>query len=167
MELMIGRVVKSHGIRGEVVVELTTDEPEIRFALGEVLHGKQGKKEHELTIKSTRMHQGRMLIKFEEIPDRTQADSLRGTKFWAAPLENDEGEEGFYDHELEGLKIIHNGEEVGVVTGVMHGPAGEILEVLLNDKKEALIPFVHAIVPEVDLGAGTATITPPEGLLDL
>lgn len=164
---MIGRVVKSHGIRGEVVVELTTDEPEIRFALGEVLHGKQGKKEHELTIKSTRMHQGRMLIKFEEIPDRTQADSLRGTKFWAAPLENDEGEEGFYDHELEGLKIIHNGEEVGVVTGVMHGPAGEILEVLLNDKKEALIPFVHAIVPEVDLGAGTATITPPEGLLDL
>lgn len=167
MELMIGRVVKSHGIRGEVVVELTTDEPEIRFALGEVLHGKQGKKEHELTIQSTRMHQGRMLIKFEEIPDRTQADSLRGTKFWAAPLENDEGEEGFYDHELEGLKIIHNGEEVGVVTGVMHGPAGEILEVALNDKKEALIPFVHAIVPEVDLGAGTATITPPEGLLDL
>lgn len=164
---MIGRVVKSHGIRGEVVVELTTDEPEIRFALGEVLHGKQGKKEHELTIQSTRMHQGRMLIKFEEIPDRTQADSLRGTKFWAAPLENDEGEEGFYDHELEGLKIIHNGEEVGVVTGVMHGPAGEILEVLLNDKKEALIPFVHAIVPEVDLDAGTATITPPEGLLDL
>lgn len=164
---MIGRVVKSHGIRGEVVVELTTDEPEIRFALGEVLHGKQGKKEHELTIKSTRMHQGRMLIKFEEIPDRTQADSLRGTKFWAAPLENDEGEEGFYDHELEGLKIIHNGEEVGVVTGVMHGPAGEILEVALNDKKEALIPFVHAIVPEVDLDAGTATITPPEGLLDL
>lgn len=164
---MIGRVVKSHGIRGEVVVELTTDEPEIRFALGEVLHGKQGKKEHELTIQSTRMHQGRMLIKFEEIPDRTQADSLRGTKFWAAPLENDEGEEGFYDHELEGLKIIHNGEEVGVVTGVMHGPAGEILEVALNDKKEALIPFVHAIVPEVDLGAGTATITPPEGLLDL
>ena len=164
---MIGRVVKSHGIRGEVVVELTTDEPEIRFALGEVLYGKQGKKEHELTIKSTRMHQGRMLIKFEEIPDRTQADSLRGTKFWAAPLENDEGEEGFYDHELEGLKIIHNGEEVGVVTGIMHGPAGEILEVLLNDKKEALIPFVHAIVPEVDLGAGTATITPPEGLLDL
>lgn len=167
MELMIGRVVKSHGIRGEVVVELTTDEPEIRFALGEVLHGKQGKKEHELTIKSTRMHQGRMLIKFEEIPDRTQADSLRGTKFWAAPLENDEGEEGFYDHELEGLKIIHNGDEVGVVTGVMHGPAGEILEVALNDKKEALIPFVHAIVPEVDLDAGTATITPPEGLLDL
>lgn len=164
---MIGRVVKSHGIRGEVVVELTTDEPEIRFAIGEVLHGKQGNKEHELKIKSTRMHQGRMLIKFEEIPDRTQADSLRGTKFWAAPLETDDDEEGFYDHELEGLKVIHNGEEIGEVTGVMHGPAGEILEVALNNKKEALIPFVHAIVPEVDLDAGTVTITPPEGLLDL
>lgn len=164
---MIGRVVKSHGIRGEVVVELTTDEPEIRFAIGEVLHGKQGNKEHELKIKSTRMHQGRMLIKFEEIPDRTQADSLRGTKFWAAPLETDDDEEGFYDHELEGLKVIHNGEEIGEVTGVMHGPAGEILEVALNNKKEALIPFVHAIVPEVDLDAGTVAITPPEGLLDL
>lgn len=164
---MIGRVVKSHGIRGEVVVELTTDEPEIRFAIGEVLHGKQGNKEHELKIKSTRMHQGRMLIKFEEIPDRTQADSLRGTKFWAAPLETDDDEEGFYDHELEGLKVIHNGEEIGEVTGVMHGPAGEILEVALSNKKEALIPFVHAIVPEVDLDAGTVTITPPEGLLDL
>lgn len=173
MELMIGRVVKSHGIRGEVVVELTTDEPEIRFAKGEVLHGKQGKKEHELTIATTRMHQGRMLIKFEEIPDRTQADSLRGTKFWAPPLELDDDEEGFYDHELEGLKIIHDGAEIGVVTGVMHGPAGEILEVEIfassesGKNKEALIPFVHAIVPEVDLEAGTATITPPEGLLDL
>ena len=167
MELMIGRVVKSHGIKGEVAVEVTTDEPEIRFALGEVLKGVQGKKEHRLTIQTARVHQGRLLIKFEEIPDRTQADSLRGTKFMAEPLETPEDEEGFYDHELEGLRVLKQGEEIGEVTGVMHGPAGEILEVRLASGKEALVPFVHAIVPEVDLARGVVEITPPEGLLEL
>lgn len=158
---MIGRVIKSHGIKGEVVVESTTDDPDIRYALGEVLHGKQGSKEHELTIDAVRVHQGRLLIKFEEIPDRTVADSLRGTKFWAAPLE-DEDDDGFYDHELIGLRVIHNGEEIGEVTGVTHTPAQTLLEM-----GSVLIPFVEAIVPEVDLEAGTCTITPPEGLLDL
>ncbi|AHI23091.1 ribosome maturation factor RimM [Corynebacterium vitaeruminis] len=167
MELMIGRVVKSHGIRGEVAVEVTTDEPEIRFAVGEVLHGTQGKKEHELTIATVRAHQGRLLVKFEEIPDRTAADSLRGTRFFAPPLENDEDEEGFYDYELEGLGVLLDGARIGEVTGVMHGPAGEILEVTLDGGKEALVPFVHDIVPEVDLEAGTCTITPPDGLLEL
>lgn len=158
---MIGRVVKSHGIKGEVVVESTTDEPDIRFALGEVLHGKQSKKEHELTIDAVRVHQGRLLIKFEEIPDRTAADSLRGTQFFAAPLEDDD-DEGFYDHELIGLKVMHNGKEIGEITGVSHGPAQSLLE--MGDK---LIPFVEAIVPEIDVEEGTVTITPPEGLLDL
>lgn len=166
-ELQIGKVVKSHGIKGEVVVEVTTDEPEIRFALGEILKGKQAGKEHSLTIDAARAHQGRLLIKFAEVKDRNTADSLRGTRFFAAPLETEEDDEGFYDHELEGLHIIHDGEDIGEVTGVMHGPAGEILEVKLTSGKEALIPFVHAIVPEVDLEEGTATITPPEGLLDL
>ncbi|WP_156192637.1 ribosome maturation factor RimM [Corynebacterium kalinowskii] len=161
MELMIGRVVKSHGIKGEVVVESTTDEPDIRFALGEVLHGKQSKKEHELTIDAVRVHQGRLLIKFEEIPDRTAADSLRGTQFFAAPLEDDD-DEGFYDHELIGLKVMHNGKEIGEITGVSHGPAQSLLE--MGDK---LIPFVEAIVPEIDVEEGTVAITPPEGLLDL
>ncbi|WP_048589047.1 ribosome maturation factor RimM [Corynebacterium pseudotuberculosis] len=167
MELMIGRVVKSHGIKGEVAVEVTTDDPDIRFAVGEVLNGKQGKKEHRLTISTGRVHQGRLLIKFEEIPDRTAADSLRGTQFFAEPLKNDDGDEGFYDHELEGLAVIQEGEKIGEVTGVMHGPAGEILEVKLTEGKQVLIPFVHAIVPEVNLEEGTCTITPPDGLLEL
>lgn len=167
MELMIGRVVKSHGIRGEVAVEVTTDEPEIRYAVGEVLNGRQGKKEHTLTIDAARVHKGRLLIKFKEVPDRNVADSLRGTQFFATPLEREDDQEGFYDHELIGLKVIHEGAGIGTVTGVTHGPAGEILEVKLNDDKEVLIPFVHAIVPEVDLEAGTCTLTPPDGLLEL
>ncbi len=164
---MIGRVIKSHGIRGEVVVEPTTDEPGIRFAVGEVLDGRQGGREHELTVATVRPHQNRLLIKFEEVPDRTAADSLRGVRFFAAPLESDGDDDGFYDHELEGLRVIHDGDDIGEVTGVIHGPAGEILEVELSGGKETLIPFVHDIVPEVDLEAGTCTITPPEGLLEL
>lgn len=166
-DLQIGKVIKSHGIKGEVVVEVSTDDPDIRYAVGEVLTGKQAGKQHSLTIQAARAHQGRLLVKFEEVPDRNTADSLRGTRFFAAPLERDDDEDGFYDHELEGLRVIHDGEDIGEVTGVMHGPAGEILEVTLTSGKEALIPFVHAIVPEVDLDEGTATITPPEGLLDL
>lgn len=164
---MIGRVMKSHGIRGEVSIESTTDEPEIRFAVGEVLHGKQGKKEHTLTVKAVRPHKGRLLIMFEEIPDRTMADSLRGTQFFAPPLETPEGEDGFYDYELEGLRVIHDGKDIGEVTGVMDGPTQSLLEVRLESGKEALIPFVEEIVPEVDLDEGTCTITPPDGLLEL
>ena len=166
MELLIGRVIKSHGIKGELVVEPTTDEPEIRYAVGEVLHGTQGKKEHTLTVKSVRVHKGRLLIFFEEIQDRTTADTLRGTQFFAPPLE-DPDDDGFYDHELEGLRVIHNGADIGEVTGVTHGPAQSLLELTLDGGKEVLVPFVEEIVPDIDLEAGTCTITPPEGLLDL
>lgn len=166
MELLIGRVIKSHGIKGELVVEPTTDEPEIRYAVGEVLHGTQGKKEHTLTVKSVRVHKGRLLIFFEEIQDRTTADTLRGTQFFAPPLD-DPDDDGFYDHELEGLRVIHNGADVGEVTGVTHGPAQSLLELTLDGGKEVLVPFVEEIVPDIDLEAGTCTITPPEGLFDL
>ncbi|MFC2596890.1 ribosome maturation factor RimM [Corynebacterium durum] len=167
MELKIGRVVKSHGIKGEVTVDISTDEPDIRFAVGEVLHGRQGSKEHALTVEAARVHQRRLLVKFEEITDRNAADSLRGTVFYAPPLDSDGDDEGFYDHELEGLRVIHDGADIGEVMGVLHGPAGEILEVRLSGGKDVLVPFVHAIVPEVDLDAGTCTITPPDGLLEL
>lgn len=166
MELLIGRVIKSHGIKGELVVEPTTDEPEIRYAVGEVLHGKQGKKEHTLTVKSVRVHKGRLLIFFEGIHDRTTADTLRGTQFFAPPRE-DPDDDGFYDHELEGLRVIHNGADIGEVTGVTHGPAQSLLELTVDGDKEVLVPFVEEIVPDIDLEAGTCTITPPEGLLDL
>ena len=166
MELLIGRVIKSHGIKGEVSVEVTSDSPEERFYPGAVLNGKQGTKAHELTISTVRIHKGRLLITFEEIADRTAADSLRGVKFFAQPLE-DEDDDGFYDHELEGLKLVLDGEVIGEVTGITHGPVQSLLEAKLDNGKEALIPFVEEIVPEVDLEEGRCTITPPEGLLDL
>ena len=166
MELLIGKVVKSHGIRGEVAVEVFTDEPDVRFAVGEVLHGKQAGKERDLTVKTSRPHQKRLLLSFEEVPDRTAADSLRGMQFFAAPLERVEDSEEYYDHELIGLKVIHEGEQVGEVTGVMDTPNRKILEIDYAGR-EVLVPFVIDFVPEIDLDGGTLTITPPEGLLDV
>ena len=92
--------------------------------------------------------------------------SCRRTQFFAPPRE-DPDEDGFYDHELEGLRVIHNGADIGEVTGVTHGPAQSLLELTVDGDKEVLVPFVEEIVPDIDLEAGTCTITPPEGLLDL
>lgn len=166
MELSIGRVIKSHGIRGEVVVESTTDVPERRFAVGEVLTGRQTRKERTLTVKSVRPHKGRLLITFAEVPDRTEADSLRGMQFFAAPLEREKDSDEYFDHELIGLKVLHEGTEVGEVTGVMDTPNRKILEIDYAGR-EVLVPFVMDFVPDIDLGAGRLTITPPEGLLDV
>lgn len=169
MQLLIGKVVKSHGVKGEVAVEVTTDDPDIRYAVGEVLHGKQAGKEVDLTIASVRPHQKRLLVTFEEIPDRTAADSLRGMQFFAEPLERDEESDEYYDHELIGLRVrldSSEGDEIGEVTGVMTTPNRKILEVDYTGK-EVLIPFVMDIVPEVDLEEGYLVATPPEGLLEL
>lgn len=165
MELQIGRVIKSHGIKGEVVVDPTTDVPEIRFAIDEVLAGKQASKEHELTVETVRPHKGRLLIKFREVPDRNVAETLRGTVFFAPPRE-EEDDDGFYDHELIGLKVVRDGEDIGEITGVMHTPGRQILEVAYEGR-EVLVPFVYDIVPEVDLEEGVAVVTPPEGLFEL
>lgn len=190
-EVHIGRVIKPHGVKGEVVVDPTTDTPEQRFAIGEVLTGKQAGKQRELTIATMRPHQGRLLIRFEEVPDRTAAESLRGLRFYAAPIIDDD--DAYYDHELEGLRVLtcgdvdettaHNRayegeqpepEDIGVVTGVQRTPAGQLLEVAVDEDVDLptagstiLIPFRHAIVPIVDLDNQAIVITPPAGLLEL
>ena len=166
MELQIGRVVKSHGVKGEVAVELLADESEEHIVVGAVLTGRQAGKERVLTVKTVRPHQKRLLVSFEEVPDRTAADSLRGMKFFAEPLEHDAEEDGYYDHELTGLEVRMDGARIGEVTGVMDTPNRKILEVDYQGR-EVLIPFVADIVPEVDLDSGFLTITPPEGLLDV
>ena len=91
-----------------------------------------------------------------------------GMQFFAPPLEHDPEEDGYYDHELEGLAVIHEGTRVGEVTDITHGPAATLLTVTMDeDERDVLIPLVDAIVPEINLGEKTATITPPDGLLDL
>ncbi|BCK54389.1 ribosome maturation factor RimM [Nocardia wallacei] len=172
MELVVGRVAKSHGVRGELVVEVRTDEPEARFSPGTVLRGRlpRTQQTREYTVESVREHSGRLLLFLSGITDRTAADALRGMLFLidTADLPPSEDPDEFYDHELEGLTVrLGDGTEVGTVTEVLHSAAGELLSVrAADDGREILVPFVTAIVPTVSLAEGLVVIDPPEGLLD-
>jgi 16S rRNA processing protein RimM len=171
MDLVVGRVVKAHGVTGEVVVEIRTDDPDARFAPGSTLRGRpsRGGPESRYLIESVRDHGGRLLVRLSGITDRDSADSLRGTVFLvdSADLPPIDDPDEFYDHQLEGLKVVTTaGAEVGSVAEVLHTAAGELLSVR-NDNGEVLVPFVSAIVTSVSLAGQTIVIDPPEGLLEL
>lgn len=171
MELVVGRVVKAHGISGEVVVDVRTDDPETRFAPGAELRGKLkgGGAPRTFVVDAARAHGGRLLVRLAGVDDRDSADTLRGTLFLVdttdLPAIDDPDE--FYDHQLEGLRVrTVGGDHVGIVAEVLHTAAGELLSVHREDGSEVLVPFVEAIVPSVSLADGVV-IDPPEGLLEL
>ncbi|MBU9764480.1 ribosome maturation factor RimM [Mycobacterium sp. TNTM28] len=171
MDLVVGRVAKAHGISGEVVVEVRTDDPDARFAPGVALRGRaKGGAERSFAIESVREHAGRLLIRLAGVADRNAADALRGTLFMVdtAELPAIEDPDEFYDHELEGLRVqTVDGTPVGAVTEVLHTAAGELLSVKTEDGREVLVPFVSAIVTAVSRDTGTVVIDPPDGLLNL
>ncbi len=168
--LLAGVATRAHGLRGEVVVLLHTDSPEERFAPGSAFVARRlGEPDGLLTVESARPHSGRMLVRFVEAPDRSAAESLRGTRLLvsaaSSPPSDDPDE--FHIHQLEGLRAeLEDGTVVGTVREVVHGPGGELLVLLREDAPDALVPFVQAIVPTVDLESGRLVLTPPEGLLD-
>jgi len=236
MQLIVGRIVRPHGIRGEVIVEVRTDEPEARFVPGRALateaparpgaatatngpavpgagaasvsggapavpgagaasvsggapavpgagtaSGGAASLEPEpgavrwvvpptLTIEVVRSHQGRLIIGFEGVADRSVAEELRGVLLCvdsadvAPPADPDE----FLDHQLVGLSVVTPaGEPLGEVAAIDHAPASDLLVLRRPAGGTALVPFVKAIVPEVDLAAGRVVVDPPEGLLEL
>ncbi|MBD8505509.1 ribosome maturation factor RimM [Hoyosella sp. G463] len=172
MELVIGRVAKSHGVHGELVVEVRTDAPEDRFIPGIELRGRRDRERatRPYVIEAVRAHSGRLLVRLEGIRDRDAADELRGTLFVIdsadiPPSEDD----SYYDHELEGLRafLVGSGEELGTVREVLHTAAGELLAITTTEGKEVLVPFVTEIVPGIDLDAGRISVAPPDGLLEL
>ncbi len=172
MDLVVGRVVKAHGVTGEVVVDVRTDDPDTRFAPGTPLRArpKGGSPEHEYVVESSREHSGRLLVRLAGVSDRSAADALRGTLFLvdseALPPTDDPDE--FYDHQLEGLRVVTaDGQLVGNVNEVLHTAAGELLSVTSETGAEVLVPFVSAIVTAVSLEDRTIEIDPPDGLLEL
>ncbi|SNS29668.1 ribosome maturation factor RimM [Rhodococcoides kyotonense] len=174
MELVTGRVAKAHGIRGEVVVEVRTDEPDERFAVGTVIHGRKPRATTDATaytVEAAREHSGRLLLRLKGIDSRDAADALRGTLFVvdSEDLDSSDDPDEFYDHELEGLTVkLTDDTVVGTVREVLHSAAGELLSIRPSDgsRAEILVPFVAAIVTSVSLADRTVTIDPPEGLLD-
>jgi 16S rRNA processing protein RimM len=171
MDLVVGRVVKAHGVTGEVVVEVRTDDPDLRFAPGSSLRGRpsRGGPESRYVIESAREHSGRLLVRLDGVADRNAADSLRGTLFLvdSGDLPPIEDPDEFYDHQLEGLQVVTTtGTAVGSVAEVLHTAAGELLSVR-TEEGEVLVPFVSAIVTSVSLADRTIEIDPPDGLLEL
>jgi 16S rRNA processing protein RimM len=172
MDLVVGRVAKSHGVTGEVTVEVRTDDPDSRFAPGSRLRARPpgGEPERTYVIDSVREHSGRLLIRLAGVDDRNSADALRGTVFLvdSEHLPPIEDPDEFYDHQLEGLRVVTaDGKVVGDVNEVLHTAAGELLSVTSESGAEVLVPFVSAIVTEVSLADRTIEIDPPEGLLEL
>jgi 16S rRNA processing protein RimM len=181
MRLIVGRIGRPHGIRGEVIVGVRTDEPDLRFAVGAVLDvertlpgpagtGEVGPGDGQLTVAAARWHSGQLLVAFAGITDRTAAGELTGS--WlsmdSSQLPESSDPDEFRDHELIGLSVRTSaGDAVGVVADVLHH--GQDLLVVRRDEGKAgeyLVPFVKAIVPEIDIGAGILVIDPPPGLLD-
>ena len=195
MQVVVARIGKPHGIRGEVTVQLFTDAPQERFARGEVLGVENFKPGSaaasvapagELTVAGARWNKKILVVRFDEVTTRNQAEELRGTRLVYEVPEDDGEEEGFYEQELvdvpEGESPVDNpavGEPLGKVTGLQTMPVQDLLLIKLARSprlasgagEEIMIPFVEEIVPEVvpstEEEPGFVLLTPPVGLIDL
>jgi 16S rRNA processing protein RimM len=167
--VVVGRVAKAHGIGGELAVDIRTDEPDQRFATDAVVRAKLRDGTHRpLTVVTARPHADRLLVRFAEVLTRDVAETLRGALLLVdiAELPPSEDPDEFYPHELEGLAAeLSDGTRIGVVREIIHGPGGDLL-VLDLAGREVLVPFVRAIVPEVNVAEKRVVLDPPEGLLD-
>ncbi|MDZ5623134.1 ribosome maturation factor RimM [Nocardioides bizhenqiangii] len=171
IEVVVGRIGKPHGIRGEVTVDVRSDEPDRRFQplarlLAEPPRG-SAFAHATLTVRRVRWHQSTLLVAFDELHDRDAAESARGVVLRATvPAdETPDDPDEFYDHQLEGLAAYDvDGAHLGEIAGLVHG-AQDLLRVRTNDGREALVPFVAALVPEVDVAGGRVVIADRPGLV--
>jgi 16S rRNA processing protein RimM len=169
--LRVGRLTKAHGLKGGIKLELFTDAPERRFVPGAVFilqvpesspwYGKT------LELVELRWYNAHAVGFFKDVPDRETAETLIKAILWVDqdPTELPDEEDAWYDHQLVGLNVIRDGQQVGTITRVDHLPAQDLLVVETPDG-DVMVPFVKAIVPAVDITAGTLTVTPPMGLFE-
>ncbi|MCH0541246.1 ribosome maturation factor RimM [Streptomyces sp. MUM 203J] len=168
MQLVVARIGRAHGIKGEVTVEVRTDEPELRLGPGAVL-ATDPAGTGPLTIESGRVHSGRLLLRFEGVRDRTAAEALRNTLLIADvdPEERPEDPDEYYDHQLIDLDVVlADGTPVGRISEISHLPSQDLFIVERPDGSEVMVPFVEEIVAGIDLDEQKAVITPPPGLID-
>jgi 16S rRNA processing protein RimM len=166
--VVVGRIGRPHGVRGEVTVEVRSDDPDLRFYVGAVLATDPASR-GPLTITGKRWHRDVLLLTIEGIHSREDAETLRNTELLVdiADLPELEDPDSFYDHQLVGLTArLTDESELGEVTAVRHEGA-DLLVVRRPEGGDLLIPFVAAIVPTVDLAGGFLVVDPPEGLLEL
>lgn len=165
MRVVVARIGRALGIKGELLVDTLTDEPERRLAPGSsVFLG-----DRLVVIESVREHGKRLAIRIDGVQDRTAAEALTGSllEIERDPDERPEDPEEFYDDQLLGLTaVLLDGATLGTVTEVIHLPAQDLLAVTDAEGRELLIPFVHEIVPTIDLEARRVVVDPPPGLFD-
>lgn len=170
VEITVGRVGRAHGLRGDVFVDVRTDEPDRRFAVGtELATGSAHSAIHSgrLVVGATHWHGGRLLVSFEGINDRDAAEALRGTDLVLVvpAAERPDDPEEFYDHQLRGLTAYTpDGRAVGTVVEITHLPGQDLL-VLAAGEREILVPFVTELVPSVDVTAGRVELADRPDLL--
>ena len=170
-QLRVGRLVKAHGLKGALKLELYTDDPDRRFVPGAAFtlqvpdtspwHGRS------VTVREFRWMNSHPVVFFDDVDDRSAAEGLVRAILW---IEEDAAaaaseEDAWYDHQLVGLDVVRDDESVGRVVRVEHLPAQDLLIVRSGDR-EVLVPFVKAIVPDVDVAGGRVVVTPPPGLFE-
>ncbi|OSP00077.1 MULTISPECIES: ribosome maturation factor RimM [Microbacterium] len=171
-QLRVGRLVKAHGLKGALKLELYTDNPERRFVPGATFtlqvpeaspwHGK------EIVVREYRVMNGNPVVFFEDVDDRNAAESLVRAILWMDQDEDETEDNAWFDHQLVGLDVVRDETVVGRVVRVEHLPAQDLLIVKpsTGGTDEVMVPFVEAIVPTVDVAAGRVIVTPPAGLFE-
>ena len=166
MDYVVARIGRPHGIRGEVTVEVRTDDPATRLAVGSSLRT-DPPSAGPLTVRSLRDHQGTLLVGFAEHPGRDGAESLRDVLL-LVDVDEEAGaeEDAWYPHQLAGLAAVGtDGRALGTVADLLTGTAQDLLVVRpAGGGDDVLVPFVRALVPEVDVAAGRVVLDPPGGL---
>lgn len=170
----VARIGKPHGIKGEVTVQLFTDDPGLRFSPGTVLHVMNGAQQNpeqnsaqtlsELTVAAARWNKSILVVKFEEIVTRNEAEAHRNVQLYADAEQDDDA---WYESDLLDFTVEADGQAIGAVSGLIPGEGQDLLEISLDEGHSALIPFVEEIVSEIDEEARIVRMTPPAGLLDL
>ena len=168
-QLRVGRLVKAHGLKGALKLELYTDNPAGRFVPGAEFtlqvpeaspwHGKT------VTVREYRVMNGNPVVFFDDVDDREGAESLVKAILWIDQDDDEVEDDAWFDHQLVGLDVVREDVVVGRVSRVEHFPAQDLLIVKSGDK-EVMVPFVAAIVPTVDVANGRVIVTPPPGLFE-
>ncbi len=170
-KLRVGRLLKAHGLKGAIKLELYTDSPNERFVPGAVLELQVPEESpwfgKTVTVSDLKWFNSSPVLFLKDVNDRTQAESLiKAILLIEQPLDVSPQEpDAWYDHQLAGLRVLRDGAEIGTLLRVDHMPAQDLL-VIKTEDAEVLLPFVKAFVPKVDVSAGVIEITPPGGLFE-
>ncbi|GAA4831803.1 ribosome maturation factor RimM [Garicola koreensis] len=168
--LRVARIGKPHGIRGEVTVQLFTDEPTDRLAPGAQLIREPGEHTQDttrttLTVGSQRWNKKICLLGFDEITDRNAAEALRGSVLFIDVAEEAPEDDQWYSHQLEGFSCVSGEDQpLGTVAELLPGPAQDLLVVDTAAGEQVMVPFVEELVPQIDPEARSIRLDPPAGL---